>query len=192
MTKFKKGLGFRVVKEVFEYMSLIVVDVEADGAIPHKFSMVCFGAVVVEPNLEQTFYGKTKPISEKFDAEALAISGFSREEHLSFDDPKTVMHEFQDWINANSKGRPIFISDNLAFDWQWINYYFHYFVDKNPFGFSGRRIGDLYAGFEKDFFAASKWKSLRETEHTHNPVDDAKGNAEALLKIREMGLKFPF
>jgi hypothetical protein len=30
-------------------MSLIIVDTEADGAIPHKYSMVCFGAVVVEP-----------------------------------------------------------------------------------------------------------------------------------------------
>lgn len=173
-------------------MSLIVVDVEADGAIPHKYSMVSFGAVVVEPSLSKTFYGDTKPISDEFVAEALAISGFSREEHLKFDDPQAVMQKFDEWLKENSNGRPVFISDNLAFDWQWINYYFHYFIGKNPFGFSGRRIGDLYSGLEKDFFAASKWKSFRRTAHTHNPVDDAKGNAEALLKIREMGLKFPF
>jgi DNA polymerase III epsilon subunit-like protein len=173
-------------------MSLIVVDVESDGAIPHKYSMVCFGAVVVEPSLSKTFYGKTRPISDEFVAEALAISGFSREEHLGFDDPETVMLQFKEWIGENVKGRPIFISDNLAFDWQWINYYFHYFTGSNPFGFSGRRIGDLYSGLEKDFFAGSKWKSFRQTIHTHDPVDDAKGNAEALLKIREMGLKFPF
>ena len=30
-------------------MSLIVVDIESDGPIPHQYSMVCFGAVVVEP-----------------------------------------------------------------------------------------------------------------------------------------------
>jgi len=173
-------------------MSLIVVDVEADGAIPHKYSMVSFGAVVVEPSLSKTFYGETKPISDEFVAEALAISGFSREDHLKFDDPQAVMQKFNEWLKENSNGRPVFISDNLAFDWQWINYYFHYFIGKNPFGFSGRRIGDLYSGLEKDFFAASKWKSFRRTAHTHNPVDDAKGNAEALLKIREMGLKFPF
>ena len=35
----------------------------------------------------------------------------------------------------------------------------------------------------------SKWKHLRVTKHTHNPVDDAKGNAEVLLKLKEMGLK---
>jgi DNA polymerase III epsilon subunit-like protein len=106
-------------------MSLVVVDVEADGAIPHKYSMVCFGAVVVEPSLSKTFYGKTRPISDEWNAEALAISGISRQEHLTFDEPSEVMSNFRDWLNNNVKGRPIFISDNLAFDWQWINYYFH-------------------------------------------------------------------
>lgn len=173
-------------------MSLVVVDVESDGPIPNKYSMVCFGAVVVEPSLNKTFYGKTKPVSDNWDEKALSISGFSREEHLNFDDPVEVMSNFAEWLNNNVKGRPIFISDNLAFDWQWINYYFHYYIGKNPFGFSGRRIGDLYSGLEKDFFAASEWKKFRKTTHTHNPVDDALGNAEALLTIRELGLKFPF
>lgn len=172
-------------------MSLVVVDVEADGAIPHKYSMVCFGAVIVDANLDKTFYGKTKPISEEWVEKALAISGFSREEHLTFEEPKVVMEKFSDWLSENSNKQPIFISDNLAFDWQWINYYFHYFIGKNPFGFSGRRIGDIYSGLVKDYFAASKWKKFRKTKHTHNPVDDALGNAEAILNIRELGFKFP-
>ena len=33
------------------------------------------------------------------------------------------------------------------------------------------------------------FKHLRKTRHTHNPVDDARGNAEALLVMKEMGLK---
>ena len=137
-------------------MSLVVVDIESDGAIPHKYSMVCFGAVVVEPGLSKNFYGKTKPISDEFVPEALAISGFSREEHLTFDDPQTVMLQFRDWIKENVNGSAIFISDNLAFDWQWINYYFHYFTGSNPFGFSGRRIGDFIFGTRKRFFRRFK------------------------------------
>lgn len=173
-------------------MSLIVVDVEADGAVPHLFSMVSFGAVIVEPSLSKTFYGQTKPISDVWQPEALAISNFTREEHLTFNEPENVMLEFKNWIAENSNGKPVFISDNLAFDWQWINYYFHRFTGGNPFGFSGRRIGDIYSGLVKDYFAASKWKDFRQTKHTHHPVDDARGNAEALLKIREMNFKFPF
>jgi hypothetical protein len=174
-------------------MSYIVVDVEADGPIPFKYSMVCFGAVVVEPSLEKTFYGKTKPISEEFIPQALAVSGFTRAVHESFEEPAAVMTEFANWLEQNSKGRPVFISDNPAFDWQWINYYFHFFIGKNPFGHSGRRIGDLYCGMKMDAGLNNEWKRLyRRTAHDHNPVNDAKGNAEALLKIKEMGLKIGF
>ena len=68
-----------------------MVDVEADGPIPGDYSMVCFGAVIVEPRLERSFYGKLRPISDKWIPEALAVSGFSREATLDFDDPKEVM-----------------------------------------------------------------------------------------------------
>ena len=173
-------------------MSYIVVDVESDGEIPHKYSMVCFGAVVVEPSLNKTFYGKTKPISDIWIPDALKVSGFSRSEHESFDDPKKVMEDFALWVEKNSVGKPTFISDNPAFDWQWINYYFHTFLGKNPFGFSARRIGDLYCGMKMDCGLNSEWKRLyRKTTHDHNPVNDAKGNAEALLAMKKMGLKIP-
>ena len=52
-------------------MSWIMVDIEADGPIPGDYSMVSFGAVVVEPGLERTFYGELRPISEKFVPEVL-------------------------------------------------------------------------------------------------------------------------
>ena len=170
-------------------MSYVIVDVESDGPIPAEYSMVCFGAVVFDELLDHTFYGRTRPVSERFVPEALAVSGFSREQHLAFDDPKTTMQNFADWLAAYVKGRPVFVSDNVAFDWQFINYYFHRFIGRNPFGFSGRRIGDIYAGLVKDASKATEWKKYRVTAHTHNPVDDAKGNAEALKKFREFGLK---
>jgi DNA polymerase III epsilon subunit-like protein len=170
-------------------MSFIIVDVESDGPIPAEYSMVCFGAVLFDDRLDRTFYGKTRPISDRLVPEALAVSGFSREEHLRFEDPKTVMESFAKWLEAQARGRPVFISDNVAFDWQWINYYFHRFLGRNPFGFSGRRIGDLYAGLVKDASKAAEWKKYRVTGHTHNPVDDARGNAEALRKFKELGLK---
>jgi len=170
-------------------MSYVVVDVESDGPIPAEFSMVCFGAVIFNDQLDKTFYGKARPISERFVPEALAISGFTREQHLSFEDPQSVMKHFEAWLTQHTKGRPVFVSDNLAFDWQFINYYFHRFLGRNPFGFSGRRIGDLYAGLVKDASKATAWKKYRVTAHTHNPVDDARGNAEALRKFKEFGLK---
>ncbi len=170
-------------------MSFVIVDVEADGPIPADYSMVCFGAVLCDASLATTFYGRTRPISDRFIPEALAVSGFSRAEHETFDDPAAVMTRFGAWLHQHAKGRPIFASDNLAFDWQWINFYFHRYTGKNPFGFSGRRIGDLYAGLMRDVSKASEWKKFRVTRHSHNPVDDAIGNAEAFRKFAEFGLK---
>ena len=172
-------------------MSWFVVDVEADGPIPHKYSMVSFGAIRVDEQLTTTFYGKTKPISDLWVPEALAVSGHTRQEHEEFDDPKEVMSNFRDWVNSTSRnGRPIFVSDNNAFDFAWINFYFHYYLGSNPFGFSSRRIGDIVCGLERDL--RFNWKKFRKTSHDHNPVNDAKGNAEALLhfaKTHGVGLK---
>jgi len=164
-------------------MTYIMVDVEADGPIPGDYSMVCFGAIVVEPALDRTFYGRLKPISEKWIPEALRVSGFSRDETMQVDDPEVVMQRFADWIGAVSSGRPFFISDNNGFDWQFINWYFCHFLGENPFGHSSTNLGSLYKGVVRDTF--TNFKHLRKTQHTHHPVDDARGNAEALLAIKE-------
>lgn len=167
----------------------IVVDVESDGPVPGINSLVCFGAVVVEDALNRTFYGQTAPISTVFDPEALAISGFTRKEHEKFYEPGLVMDEFRIWLECISPGkRPIFITDNPAFDFAYMNYYLHVYTGSNPFGWSARRIGDLYCGMKMD--AQAQWKkALRKTVHDHHPVNDAKGNAEAILAMRDLGLK---
>ena len=150
--------------------------------------MISFGAVVVNDELDTTFYGELKPISDKWIPEALAVSGFTREETKNFDEPIFVMQSFQKWIKENSSTRPMFLSDNNGFDWQFINWYFHHFVGENPFGYSSTNIGSLYKGMTFDMF--QNFKHLRKIKHTHNPVDDARGNAEALLHMKtEMGLK---
>ena len=169
-------------------MGFIMVDTETDGPIPGDYSMISFGAIVVDEQLDKTFYGRLKPISENFIPEALAVSGHSREETMSFDDPKVVMTEFSNWIELSCKDRPIFISDNNGFDYMFICWYFHHFTGSNPFGHSSQNLGSLYKGIQKDVFV--NFKHLRKTAHTHHPVDDARGNAEALLTMKnEMGLK---
>lgn len=173
-------------------MVWIVVDVEADGPCPGLYSMISFGAVVVEPGLARSFKGLLAPISADWKPDALAVSAITRAEHEAYPAPDEAMTAFADWLTGLSPapGRT-FVSDNPAFDWQFINYYFHRYTGSNPFGFSARRIGDLYAGWKGDARKASEWKSLRRTPHTHDPVDDARGNAEALLAMAEAGLRLP-
>jgi hypothetical protein len=94
---------------------------------------------------------------------------------------------FGEWINkvnvVNFTTRPTMISDNPAYDWQWINFYFHKYFDHNPLGFSARRIGDFYAGLVNDWHKANIWKRLRVIKHDHMPVHDAMGNAEAFARM---------
>src|SRR5262249_7214020 len=128
-----------------------------------------------------TFYGRLRPISDNWLPEALVVSGFTRKEVEGFDDPATVMEAFRVWLKANVSGQPMFISDNNGFDWQFINWYFHHFLGANPFGHSSTNLGSLYKGVVRDM--SRNFKHLRKTAHTHHPVDDARGNAEALLEI---------
>ncbi len=160
-----------------------MVDIESDGPIPGDYSMICFGAIIVEPSLSRTFYGELCPISERWIPEALAVSGFEREQTLGFRSAEPVMREFGAWIKKESAGQPMFISDNNGFDWQFINWYFHHFTGSNPFGFSSTNLGSLYKGLVREM--SRNFKHLRKTRHSHHPVEDARGNAEALLSLVE-------
>ena len=170
-------------------MSNFVVDVEADGPCPGLYSMVCLGAVKVDGDFKETFYAQFKPITDNWIPDALEVSGFTREEFENFPvDNLESMIQFRDWVQqANGDGRPTMWSDNIAFDWQFVNYYCHYYLKSNPFGFSGRRIGDYYCGTKKN--VGARWKYLRKTVHDHDPVNDAKGNAEALWHM--LHINFP-
>ena len=53
----------------------------------------------------------------------------------------------------------------------------------NPFGHSGRRISDFWAGLNRDWGDTQSWKRFRKTAHDHNPVNDAMGNVEAFEEI---------
>ena len=77
----------------------------------------------------------------------------------------------------------VMVSDNPAYDFQWINFYFWKYFGGNPMGHSARRIGDFYAGLCGDFRKSQEWKKLRVTKHDHHPVHDACGNAEAFARI---------
>lgn len=163
----------------------VSVDVETDGPCPGMHSMISFGAVIVDDTLQRTFYAELKPVSEVWIPEALAVSGFTREQCMDFPEPKIAMQNFADWLQKEIPGkRPIFWADNNGFDFAFINYYFWNQLGMNPFGWSSSNIGSFYKGLSKDLRGSFRY--LRKTKHTHNPVDDAKGNAEALLEMLKM------
>lgn len=70
-------------------------------------------------------------------------------------------------------------------------WHFHHFLFENPFGHASTHLGSLYQGLVRD--TSKYFKHLRITKRAPHPVDDAKGNAEALLAMnREFDLKIRF
>lgn len=170
--------------------TFVMVDVEADGPIPGDYSMISFGAVVVEPGLKRTFYSTVHPISDKYDPRALAVSGFTREQCMEFPEASGAMHNFYVWLATLALGSPmqhpkklLFVSDNNGFDWGFINWYLHHFTAGNPFGHSSTNLGSLYKGIVRDLH--QNFKFLRKSKHTHNALDDALANASAMLEIAD-------
>jgi hypothetical protein len=157
--------------------NLIFVDCEATGPCPGLGELTEFGAVEYESR--QTFHGVI--FASRPSAANPALSEVTGEAS----DPVVVFTAFEEWIKSVTKGRAIFVSDNPAYDFQWINYGFHHAIGRNPFGHSGRRISDFYAGLMGDFTKAQGWKRLRVTPHDHNPVNDAMGNVEAFERLLE-------
>ena len=170
----------------------IILDVESDGPCPGLYNLISFGLVSLgDPT--QSFLGAVAPIiDDPGIAAAREVSGVSFETQQTYRAAELVMADAAAWLDtiAGAGKRPIFWSDNPAFDWQFWNWYCHKYLGANPAGFSARRIGDLDAGRRGEPLNTSAFKKRRETAHTHNPVDDARGNAEALRWILEqMGEK---
>jgi hypothetical protein len=140
--------------------TLIVVDCEAPFGVgaPSVGDMTEFGAVDVNAFRDgrvETFHGT--------------------------DCSEDTFRQFREWLTPRMP--VVFVSDNPAYDFQWINFYFWRYFGENPFGHSGRRIADFYAGLVGDLRSTQKWKRLRRTKHDHHPVHDALGNAEALIRL---------
>lgn len=156
-------------------MSLIFVDCEAYGGCPATGRLTEFGAVAYPS--KETFHGVL--IVSRPSATNPAVPEPAGQEH----DPVAVFTAFDQWLSRVSRGRPILVSDNPAFDFQWINDGFWRHLGRNPFGHSARRLSDFYAGLRGDFYKTQDWKRLRITPHDHNPVNDAMGNVEAFERM---------
>jgi len=153
-------------------MGLVFVDCEAQGPCPGLGQLTEFGAVIYEPE---------RPAHHKLTFHGVITTRDGAEPYLQVE--KSVYMRFDMWLQGWSKGRPIFVSDNPAWDFQWIQEGFHRLMGRNPFGHSARRIADFYAGLTGDFRNTQKWKQLRITPHDHNPVNDAMGNVEAFERM---------
>ena len=169
----------------------ISVDVEAAGPVPATYSMLSLGAVVVD-DPKQTFYVELKPTNDQFVPDAMKVVGRTLQDFAEKGrDPKDAMLAFRDWLRLVAKtGKPVFVGFNGAFDWAFVNFYFHHHLGENPFGFGGIDIKSYYMGM-----SGCTWDDTRSSRiasdlkgpapHTHNALDDAIEQAEMFRRMRK-------
>lgn len=161
-------------------MALVFVDVEALGTSPVNGTMTEFGAVVYDPkgkNHKNTFHGVLYEGTPNPDNPAVPIVG------NRINSSRRIAILFTEWLNEVSPGQATLVSDNPAYDFMWVAGFFDEVGMPNPFGHSGRRIADFWAGYRLKWSDTQSWKRFRKTPHDHNPVNDAMGNVEAFETI---------
>jgi ribonuclease T len=177
-------------KEVF-----VSVDVETAGPIPGEYSLLSIGACLVDDD-SQTFSCDLQPINANFVSEALAVTGLSLEhlKKVGLPSPE-AMRQFADWSKSQIRGDQclVFVGFNAAFDWSFINYYFHRYIGENPYGFAALDIKSLYMGV-----TGGNWLDTRSSRMNsvlkphlaggHKALQDARYQAE-LFRLTRAQLK---
>jgi DNA polymerase III epsilon subunit-like protein len=175
-------------------MTYISVDIESSGPIPGEYSMLSLGACVVgyEENTNYTFYRELQPISNNYITEALEVTGFSLEDlKVNGIAPKECMKNFMGWMKEVSKKKPVFVAHPIAFDWSFVNYYFHKFMGCNPFGVSGIDLKSVWIGKTNSKWYSTSINDIKRTlnlthiSHTHNALNDAKEQSIIFRKMLE-------
>ena len=176
-------------------------DVETDGPIPGEFSMLSFAFVYAgrsdgadfskPPNYATTFEAMLRPISERFEQDALDVNGLDRERlKLEGSDPATTMRLAAEWIRQHATGgTPVLVAYPLSFDWTWLYWYFVRFAGGSPFNHS--RCFDLKTAIsvrgQRTISESGHDKlpeALRSTRpHTHRALDDAIEQADILARF---------
>lgn len=177
-------------------------DIETDGPIPGRYSMLAFGLVVagrydgrkfeaIDPS-KYTFYRELQPIADDFDRETLEVSGLDRQRLMARGtDPATAMTEASDWVRSiEPRATPILAAYPLGFDWPWLYWYFVQFSRTgSPFDYSScldmKTVFSMVSG--RPFAKSGKSKlppGLRSTRaHTHHALDDAKEQADIFVNL---------
>lgn len=178
-------------------------DVETDGPIPGTFSLLSFALVCVgtfdgetfDASLlreKHSFYCEMKPISDRFETEALGVNKLDRGRLLTEGlSPEIAMTNAAKWVSEMSGGhRPVLVAYPLSFDWSWLFWYFVSFSQTgSPFSYSD--CFDLKTAFAVKShrpIAQSGRSKLpphlqAEALHTHNALDDAIEQAQIFANV---------
>lgn len=166
------------------------IDIESDGPIPARNSMLSLGCVALAPNgevlgqfsenLEQLEEAKEDPETMDWWKKQPEAWKKCRE---NIKPAKQVMQEFCDWISSiryhGEKITPVCIAYPAGFDFLFVYWYLIAFIGRSPFSFSALDIKSYAKALLKiDYRQCTKKRFPKKwfantNAHTHIAVEDA-------------------
>jgi len=175
----------------------VSVDIETDGPIPGKYSMLSLGSVAYneDGNILGTYYSNIYQLEGAEEFEPTMVWWKTQPEawealQENKKTPHDAMHEYVTWLDT-FKGTKICVAYPAGFDFTFISWYLWNFVGENPFGISAIDIKTYdMAYLDTPFKGTIKRKFPKEwfeglPPHTHNALDDAMEQGELFFRIRE-------
>lgn len=185
-------------------LAYVVVDVETDGMVPGRNSMMSLAAVASDENGSDlgSFSANLSPLSDAApDPGTLswwwtqpdAWAAATREQEL----PEVVMPRFVHWVRS-LPGERVIVAHPLLFDGPWIDFYLERFLGLRLFPPPGREERlFIDGGIDVATFAmAALNRDLRDcrkasmpdrfkptTPHTHRALDDARSHAALFIGL---------
>jgi ribonuclease T len=168
----------------------VSVDVEAAGPTPSLYSLLSIGACLVDKP-EQQFYIELQPLQMASVPGAAVVHRLSLE-YLASEGvpPKEAMARFAGWLDSvvPAGERPLLVAFNAAFDWMFVNDYFHRFLGFNPLGHTALDIKAYYMGMSGKSWSETSLhhlspRYLAGRTLTHHALDDALVQADLFRRL---------
>ncbi|MGQ0842737.1 MAG: exonuclease [Sporichthyaceae bacterium] len=162
----------------------VSTDVEADGPIPGRYSMVSFASAAFDADgvLLDTFDANLATLEDaETDPDTMAFWDRNPEAwqacRRDLRDPAEALVEYRDWLAA-LPGKPVFVGYPAAYDFMFVYWYLIRFAGDSPFSHSALDLKSFaMAVLGTEFRGTSKRTMPRDwfgpAPHTHVALDDA-------------------
>ena len=175
----------------------ISVDIEADGPIPGKNSLLSIGAVAFSrTGVELSDFGiNLRPLVDAAQDLSTMQWWAKHPEAYAFTKKNAVlasdgMQIFRRWVERHE--RPVFVAYPAGFDFTFVHWYFHRFLAHDPFGFQAldmktyamALMGSEFRDTDKSTMP-SEWSEDLGERCSHIAVEDAREQGRLFMKMLE-------
>ncbi|AYV84382.1 MAG: exonuclease [Hyperionvirus sp.] len=175
-------------------------DVEVDGPIPLKHSMISIGIVFFDSNGDeiQSYQRNIKPVANKIQDPKVMTDFWSKFPDVwqfitsNQVEPAVFVMELSKILKLLGRTYDmVWVAHPAAFDWQWLKNYYEFFraEDMPELGYTARCGSTLFWAYCKQNKIEKKEQdALRERlceglKHTHNPNDDAREQGKMFINL---------